>query len=151
MGRAGSRRRRAGERRAGDRGFVTAEAAVVLPVLVTFTMALVWALMAASAQIQCVDAARAGARALARQDPQGSAVESAKRVAPRGAKVAVSREGDLVRVAVEAAAPGPGALNVHLRADAVALAEETVGSAEEPVGSAEADEAAGTAEAGGES
>ena len=31
---AGPRRRRAGERRAGDRGFVTAEAAVVLPVLV---------------------------------------------------------------------------------------------------------------------
>ncbi|MFE7159142.1 TadE family type IV pilus minor pilin [Streptomyces sp. NPDC057636] len=149
MGRAGPRRRRAG-----DRGFVTAEAAVVLPVLVTFTLALVWALMAASAQIQCVDAARAGARALARQDPQGSAVESAKRFAPRGAKVAVSREGDLVRVAVEAAAPGPGVLNVHLRADAVALAEETVGTAgtaEETVGTAEADEVAGTAEVVGES
>ncbi|MFF2504024.1 TadE family type IV pilus minor pilin [Streptomyces sp. NPDC058067] len=114
---------------AGDRGFVTAEAAVVLPVLVAFTVALVWALMAASAQIQCVDAARAGARAIARQDPEGAAVASAKRVAPRGAKVAVSREGDLVRVEVEAAAPGPGVLNVRLRADAVALAEETVGSA----------------------
>lgn len=32
---------------------------MVLPVLVTFTLALVWALLAASAQIQCVD----------RQDP----------------------------------------------------------------------------------
>ncbi|MFF1734952.1 TadE family type IV pilus minor pilin [Streptomyces sp. NPDC058247] len=145
MGRADQRRRRADERRAGirragDRGFVTAEAAVVLPVLVTFTVALVWALMAASAQIQCVDAARAGARAIARQDPQASAVETARRVAPRGAKVVVSREGDLVRVAVEAAAPGPGVLNVHLRADAVALAEETVGAA----GTAETAEVAGT-------
>jgi hypothetical protein len=37
-------------------------------------------------------------------------------------------------------------LNVHLRADAVALAEETVGTAEETVGRAEADEVAGTAE-----
>ena len=137
MGRAGSRRAGplwTGERRAGDRGFVTAEAAVVLPVLVTFTLALVWALMAASAQIQCVDAARAGARAMARQDPEGSAVASAKRVAPRGAKVAVSREGDLVRVAVEAAAPGPGVLSVRLRADAVALAEETVGAGARAVG-----------------
>ncbi|MCZ4516592.1 TadE family type IV pilus minor pilin, partial [Streptomyces sp. ActVer] len=55
-----------------DRGFVTAEAAVVLPVLVAFTMALVWALMAAAALIQCVDAARAWARAAARQDPPGT-------------------------------------------------------------------------------
>ncbi|MEV6784646.1 TadE family type IV pilus minor pilin, partial [Streptomyces sp. NPDC051098] len=47
----------------GDRGSVTAEAAVAVPALVVFAMALVWALMAASAQIQCVDAARAGARA----------------------------------------------------------------------------------------
>jgi hypothetical protein len=107
---------------------VTAEAAVVLPVLVTFTLALVWALMAESAQIQCVDAVRV----IARQDPQGAAVESAKRVALRGAKVAVSREGDLVRVAVEAAAPDPGVLNVRLWADAVALAEEAVGAVGEP-------------------
>ncbi|MEU6124243.1 TadE family protein, partial [Streptomyces sp. NPDC047123] len=48
--------------RGADRGFVTAEAAVVLPTLVLFTMALIWTLLAVSAQIQCVDAARAGAR-----------------------------------------------------------------------------------------
>lgn len=40
----------------------------------------------------------------------------------------MSREGDLGRVAVEAAAPGPGVLNVRLRADAVVLAEETAGT-----------------------
>lgn len=52
----------------GDRGAVTAEAAVVIPVLVAFVMALLWALMAVSDQIRCVDAARAGARAAARSE-----------------------------------------------------------------------------------
>ncbi|MYX44995.1 hypothetical protein GTW59_28630, partial [Streptomyces sp. SID89] len=54
--------------RADDRGFVTAEAATVLPVLVLLVAALVWGLLVMIAQIQCVDAARAGARAAARQD-----------------------------------------------------------------------------------
>ncbi|PJT49666.1 pilus assembly protein TadE, partial [Streptomyces albidoflavus] len=40
---------------------MTAEAAVVLPALVVFLVALVWALLAVAAHIQCVDAARAGA------------------------------------------------------------------------------------------
>src|SRR5690242_5230816 len=71
--------------RSGDRGFVTAEAAVVLPSLVLVGMALVWALLAASAQIQCVDAARAGARAAARQDPPDTVLATTRRAAPRGA------------------------------------------------------------------
>lgn len=111
----------------GDRGFVTAEAAVVLPSLVLVGMALVWALLAASAQIQCVDAARAGARSAARQDPPDTVLETARRAAPRGARVTVSRTGDLVRVKVTASAPGPGALALELSDEAVALAEETVG------------------------
>ncbi|MGP4047137.1 TadE family type IV pilus minor pilin [Streptomyces sp. 2A115] len=110
-----------------DRGFVTAEAAVVLPVLVVFTMALVWALMAAYAQIQCVDAARAGARAAARQDPPGAVMSAVRQSAPSGARVTVRREGDLVRVRVEAEPPGPHALALDLDSEAVALAEETVG------------------------
>ncbi|MEV0219905.1 TadE family type IV pilus minor pilin [Streptomyces sp. NPDC050704] len=114
--------------RGGDRGFVTAEAAVVLPVLVVFTMALVWALLAASAQIQCVDAARAGARAAARQDPPGTVTAVARQTAPSGARVTVRREGDLVRVRVEAKPPGPDALVLDLDHEAVALAEETVGA-----------------------
>ncbi|MER6435474.1 TadE family type IV pilus minor pilin [Streptomyces sp. NPDC001185] len=113
--------------RSGDRGFVTAEAAVVLPSLVLVGMALVWALLAASAQIQCVDAARAGARSAARQDPPDTVLETARRAAPRGARVTVSRTGDLVRVKVTASAPGPGALSLELSDEAVALAEETVG------------------------
>ncbi|MGQ4387453.1 TadE family type IV pilus minor pilin [Streptomyces sp. SAS_270] len=111
----------------GDGGFVTAEAAVVLPALVAVAMALIWALLAASAQIQCVDAARAGARAAARQDPPDAVLATARRAAPRGAHVVVSREGDLVRVRVMAHAPGPDALTLELSDEAVALAEETVG------------------------
>ncbi|OEJ25792.1 hypothetical protein AS594_16115 [Streptomyces agglomeratus] len=103
-----------------DRGYVTAEAAVVVPALVLFAMTLVWALVATLAQIQCVDAARAGARAAARQEPQA---------APRGARVTISRDGSRVRVAVEAPAPGLGALSLTLRAEAVAPAEESVGVA----------------------
>ncbi|MEU8890373.1 TadE family type IV pilus minor pilin [Streptomyces sp. NPDC048442] len=118
---AGTARRRA------DRGYVTAEAALTLPVLMLFGLALVWALMAASAQIQCVDAARAGARAAARQEPQAATEAAARQAAPDGAKVGFRREGDLVRVLVEAPVPGPGRLGLTLRAEAVALAEETVG------------------------
>ncbi|MFJ4880202.1 TadE family type IV pilus minor pilin [Streptomyces sp. NPDC088745] len=105
---------------------MTAEAALALPVLVLFGMALVWALLAACAQIQCVDAARAGARAAARQEPRAASEAAVRQAAPDGARVGFRREGDLVRVVVEAAAPGPGALGLTLRAEAVALAEETV-------------------------
>ncbi|WP_436847428.1 TadE family type IV pilus minor pilin [Streptomyces aureus] len=110
-----------------DGGFVTAEAAVVLPSLVLVGLALVWALLAASAQIQCVDAARAGARSAARQDPPDTILATARGAAPPGATVTVGREGDLVRVTVAARTPGPAALSMELKDAAVALAEETVG------------------------
>ncbi|MFF8537561.1 TadE family type IV pilus minor pilin [Streptomyces sp. NPDC015532] len=113
-----------------DGGFVTAEAAVVLPSLVLVGMALVWALLAASAQIQCVDAARAGARSAARQDPAEAVLATARSAAPPGARVTVGREGDLVRVTVGARTPGPAALSLELKDEAVALAEETVGDAD---------------------
>ncbi|MGW6526631.1 TadE family type IV pilus minor pilin [Streptomyces venezuelae] len=127
----GHRRLRARFRGLSDRGYVTAEVAVVLPTLVLFTMALIWTLLAASAQIQCVDAARAGARAAARQDPDDVALAAARQAAPRGANVSVRREADLVRVEVVADAPGPEVLGLglRLRSEAVALAEESVGVA----------------------
>jgi hypothetical protein len=110
-----------------ERGSVTAEAAVAVPALVVFAMALVWALMAAAAQIQCVDAARAGARAAARSEPRAAALAAARSAGPGGARVTLARHGDLWRVRVEAKAPGPGALALTLSAEAAALAEDTVG------------------------
>ncbi|MFI5678480.1 TadE family type IV pilus minor pilin [Streptomyces cellulosae] len=119
-------RRRSDSRRS-DRGFVTAEAAVVLPVLVMFAMALVWALLVVAAQIQCVDAARTGARAAARQDPADAVVEVARRAAPRSAKVTVGREGDQVRVTVVAEPPVLSGLPFVVREEAVASVEESSG------------------------
>ncbi|MEU9057786.1 TadE family type IV pilus minor pilin [Streptomyces sp. NPDC048430] len=114
--------------RSGDRGGVTAEAAMVFPVLVAFVFALVWALVAASDQIRCVDAARAGARAAARSEPEDSVRSAAQEAAPGRARVAVERTGGLWRVRVEAPTPGPGPLGLTLSAEAVALAEDTVGA-----------------------
>ncbi|UUN31314.1 pilus assembly protein TadE [Streptomyces sp. FIT100] len=105
---------------------MTAEAAVAVPALVVFTMALVWALVAAAAQIQCVDAARAGARAAARSEPETAALAAARSAAPQGAHISLKRDGDLWRVRVDAPAPGPGALALTLTAQAAALAEDTV-------------------------
>uniref|UniRef100_A0AAU2VSG1 Pilus assembly protein n=1 Tax=Streptomyces sp. NBC_00008 TaxID=2903610 RepID=A0AAU2VSG1_9ACTN len=110
-----------------DRGAVTAEAAMAIPVLVVFTLALVWALMAASAQIRCVDAARAGARAAARSEPETRVREAALSAAPDGAGVEVRRDGELWRVRVTAPTPGPGRLAVTLGAETVASAEDVVG------------------------
>ncbi|MFI7408699.1 TadE family type IV pilus minor pilin [Streptomyces sp. NPDC049627] len=111
-----------------DRGFVTAESAVVLPVLVMFAMALVWGLLVVAAQIQCVDAARTGARAAARQDPADAVVEVTREAAPRGATVTVGREGDEVRVVVVAKPPLLRGLPFEVREEAVASAEEMVGA-----------------------
>ncbi|MFE2088187.1 TadE family type IV pilus minor pilin [Streptomyces sp. NPDC059460] len=112
----------------GDRGAVTAEAAMVIPVLVLFALALLWALMAASAQIRCVDAARAGARAAARSEPEAQVLAVARSVAPDRARVEVERAGELWRVRVASPTPGPGALALTLRADAAAMAEDTLGA-----------------------
>ncbi|MFF2326735.1 MULTISPECIES: TadE family type IV pilus minor pilin [unclassified Streptomyces] len=111
----------------GDRGAVTMEAAVAIPVLALFALALVWALMAASAQIRCVDAARAGARAVARSEPEAQVTEVTRSAAPDGAEVAVKRTGALWRVRVVAPIPGLGPLALTLHAEAAALAEDTVG------------------------
>ncbi|GGS85263.1 TadE family type IV pilus minor pilin [Streptomyces cinerochromogenes] len=109
---------------------MTAEAAMVLSVLVAFTMALVGVLLVAAAQIRCVDAARAGARAAARQDPADVVVTVTRETAPRGARVTVAREGDRVRVTVVARPPLLSGLPFEVREEAVALAEESVADEE---------------------
>ncbi|WP_374201100.1 TadE family type IV pilus minor pilin [Streptomyces mayonensis] len=114
---------------------MTAETAVVLPVLVAFAMALVWGLLVMAAQIQCVDAARTGARAAARQDPDDAVLAVAREAAPGGARVTVGREAELVRVVVVAEPPLLHGLPFEVRAEAVASAEQAVGT-DQPVGAA---------------
>lgn len=105
---------------------------MVLPVLVLVVTTLVWGLLVVLAQIQCVDAARVGARAAARQDPDGAVVLVTRRTAPRGAKVTVSRRAGQVRVVVSASPPGLGLLPFRLREEAVAEAEEAAVTDERP-------------------
>lgn len=114
--------------RAPDAGYATAETAVVLPALVLLAAMLIWGVLAAAAQIRCIDAARVGARAAARGDADATA--RAQAAAPSGAAVHVALEGEDVRVTVEAPCPGPGSLgsvlSVRLGADAVAAREDTL-------------------------
>lgn len=102
---------------------------MVLPVLVMFAMALVWGLLVVAAQIQCVDAARTGARAAARQEPADAVVRVTRETAPRDAQITVGREGDQVRVVVVAEPPVLHGLPFEVREEAVASVEETVGAA----------------------
>nr|WTB32112.1 pilus assembly protein TadE [Streptomyces sp. NBC_00830] len=102
---------------------------MVIPVLAMFALALIWALMAASAQIRCVDAARAGARAAARSEPKAQVLAAARSAAPDQARVDLERAGELWRVRVAAPTPGPGPLTLTLSAEAAALAEDMVGAA----------------------
>lgn len=116
-----------GRRRDGDRGAVTAEAALVLPVLAAVTLALVWMLGLAVAQMRVTDAAREAARALARGDPEGEATELAHTAAP-GSAVRIDQADGRVRVTVVREVRPPGDLlgdlaSARVEATAVALRE----------------------------
>ncbi|MFE0695099.1 TadE family type IV pilus minor pilin [Streptomyces sp. NPDC058869] len=104
---------------------MTAEAAVVLPVLAVFALALLWVLVAAADHIRCLDAARAAARS----EPEAAVLAAARDAAPQGARVEMGRAGELWRIRVEAPTRGPGRLTLTLSAEAAALAEDVVGGA----------------------
>jgi len=87
-----------------DRGAVTAEAALVLPLLVGLA---VWLLSLAGQQVRVVDAAREAARAAARGDPDSVAIERAQVAAP-GAIVTVSHADGEVAVTVTSRVSGSG-------------------------------------------
>lgn len=110
-----------------QRGAVTAEAALVMPVLAAVTLALVWMLGLAVAQVRVTDAAREAARAVARGDPLDEARALARTAAP-GAEVQIDAGGQRVRVHVVRTVRPPGDLLGHLagarvEATAEALAE----------------------------
>ena len=116
--------------RRGERGAVTAELAMGLPLLLALTVGLAWLVGVGSAQVRAVDAAREAARAVARGDSEGAAVDVAAAVAPAGATVSVSTTDGRVVVRVEATVEGPGGLfdalpGAEVSAEAVALVEES--------------------------
>jgi hypothetical protein len=110
---------------------VTAEAALVIPVLLAVTLALSWAIAVGAAQVRLIDAAREGARLAARGESSGTVEAHVRRIGPPGSRVAVSVADGTVTVTVEAhVSPGlpllgdlPGVL---LESQAVAASEETV-------------------------
>jgi Flp pilus assembly protein TadG len=98
-----------------DRGAVTAEIAVALPSLVLVVGVALGAVHAAGAQVACADAARVGARALARGDPDSAVRALTAATAPRGASLHLDRGPDTTRVVVTApiAAGLPVPITVH--------------------------------------
>jgi Flp pilus assembly protein TadG len=115
-------------RRRGERGVVTAELALALPLLVALCVGLVWVLSLATAQTRVVDASREAARALARGDAPGVARDLAGRIAPPGAVVTVAGDDDRVEVRTSVVVHGPGGLfavlpGVPVSALAVAVRE----------------------------
>ena len=98
---------------ASDRGAVTVEFALTLPALLIVLTLAVGAVTAAEARLACADAARTGARSLARGESEVQARELARAVAPDGARVDLEREGGTVQTTVTARVRFG---RVHLRA-----------------------------------
>ncbi len=112
-----------------QRGAVTAELALGLPLLLAVTVGLVWLLAVGVGQVRVVDAAREAARSLARGDSEAVAFDRARVVAGEGSRVtATSGGGGDVVVSVTREVSGPGGLfgflpGVELVAQAVTAAE----------------------------
>src|SRR3954447_16200226 len=104
---------------------VTAQTAVVLPVLLLVLAAAVAAVTVVGAQLRCVDAAREGARAAARGERDAVVSRIVGALAPDGAVARVSGDPEEVRVTVTVhlAPLGPLPLRILLSAAAVAVRE----------------------------
>jgi Flp pilus assembly protein TadG len=112
--------------RTDDRGAVTVEAAVALCSLVTVLALMLAAVSAVAMQLRCVDAAREAARLTARGE-QDRAEQLARRIAPRGATVAVTIHGDEILARVSAN-PVAGLLpGIDVGAEAAAVMEPVEG------------------------
>lgn len=113
-----------------DRGSVTAETALVLPVLMVVLAMAVWVLAAVGAQLRCVDAAAGAARAAARGEAGGAVTAVGQRLAPEGAVVRVEQRGEQVHVHVSAQVQPFASIGVlpalRVEARSVALVEPGV-------------------------
>lgn len=112
----------------GDRGMVTAETAIVLPVVVVVALFLFWATTAASAHMRLVDASREAARMVARGDAEPKALAAAQRLAPRGTEFSVRTTQGHVRVDAQLDARLDAPLlrkvfSIRLRTSAITVAE----------------------------
>ena len=118
-------RRRQLSRWSGQRGSVTAEAAVALPALMLIIAAAVGAVTTVTAQLRCLDAAREAARAAARSEPAAVVRDLATAAAPAGSSAEVALDGDRVTVTVRATVHPLGGLlpDITVTGRAVGLRE----------------------------
>lgn len=86
----------------GCAGSVTAETAVLLPVLLVVLAACIAVLACVAAQLRCVDAARAAARVAARGDAPDLVRSTGERLAPTGARITLTATDGTVEVLVSA-------------------------------------------------
>ena len=93
-----------------ERGAVTAETALALPVLVMFTLAMAWLVCVGITQVRAIDAAREVARAAARSESAGRAVSLGRQVAPAGSQISVQRGHGTVVATVRSPVRAPGGL-----------------------------------------
>lgn len=84
-----------------ESGMVTAETALVIPVLVVLALILAWVVSLGIAQVRLVDAARETARMSARGDSDTRAKDLAQRIAPEGSTIEIDESGDTTDVRAE--------------------------------------------------
>ncbi|MDT0214044.1 TadE family type IV pilus minor pilin [Rothia sp. ARF10] len=106
-----------------EAGMVTAEIAVALPALILVLVLALAAVATATDHVRCVDAARTGARLLARGEPLDAVRRDVARQAPEGARITLETGADAVRVEVVSEPPPVlRRLGVHARPRGVAHA-----------------------------
>ncbi len=106
----------------GQSGSVTAELALALPTLMLIVGVVIWMQSVVALQARCQDAARAGARAAARGDPDQAIRQALGAVLPPGAQLGISRSGSQVTISVRAFAAVPGVLSALVTAPSVTAA-----------------------------
>jgi hypothetical protein len=106
-----------------DRGMVTAELAVAVPVVLVVLALGLSAIRLGIDEVRCVDAARLAARALARGDSEGSARALAVTAGPPGASVVVGSTGAEVSATVSASRDLAGWRMLIVRGSATAAKE----------------------------
>jgi hypothetical protein len=84
-----------------EAGYVTAETALLLPVLLGFGYALMMLVLLAGDQVRCADAAWETARALARGSPSSQVATLVGQYAPAGASATVRAADGSLTVVVE--------------------------------------------------
>jgi Flp pilus assembly protein TadG len=131
-------RRRLQKWRGRDEGSVTAELALTLPTLAIVLVIGIWLQSAVALRAQCLDAARAGARAAARGDADSTIRSQLSTTLPRGAAVAITHAGSQVTVSVETQVTAPGGIASlvgapHVAATATGTVEATADSIPDPV------------------